>query len=304
MTFNARNMPNNNHILNKDIKPSWLKSTWLLSPKLSILTNKFRQLNLSTVCQEAHCPNIGECYNKGVATFLIMGNRCTRNCRFCNIAHGKPEPLDPHEATNIASIITDMQLKYVVITSVTRDDLLDGGASHFSQCISNIRKLSTKIKIEILVPDFKNKLSIALKNLSFNLPNVFNHNIETVPHLYPKIRQGASYHNSLLLLSTFKKQFPNILTKSGLMVGLGETLQEIKSTLIDLKENKVDMITIGQYLSPSAEHYPVYKYVHPEEFKELEIFCKKIGFAYVASGPLIRSSYMAELQENHQYVYR
>jgi lipoic acid synthetase len=263
---------------------------------VSELKAVFRERSLVTVCEEASCPNLFECFANKMATFMIMGDKCTRRCAFCDVAHGKPDPLDESEPKKVARTIAQMQLKYVVITSVDRDDLLDGGAMHFAACIKAIREENPGIKIEILVPDFKKRMGKALHALSTNLPDVFNHNLETIPRLYKSARAGSDYQHSLDLLQTFKNQFAGIPTKSGIMVGLGETMAEIFTTLKDLKSHGVDMLTVGQYLAPSAYHLPVAKYYTDAEFKEIESHAYALGFTSVASGKLVRSSYHADKQ--------
>ena len=257
-----------------------------------------REKNLHSVCEEASCPNLAECFTKGAATFMILGDKCTRRCSFCDVAHGKPDPVDQNEPKNLATTIKAMNLKYVVITSVDRDDLRDGGAAHFAECIREIRAHNPNIKIEILVPDFrgKSKLPLAIDFLSSMAPDVFNHNIETVPSLYKEARAGSDYGWSLRLLKEYKQRNPTIPTKSGLMLGLGETDEEVVQTLKDLRAHDVDMLTIGQYLQPSPYHLKVKRYVAPEAFKELGDIAKSLGFKKVASGPNVRSSYFAEQQ--------
>ena len=252
--------------------------------------------NLKSVCQEASCPNLPECFSHGTATFMIMGGICTRKCPFCDVAHGRPEPLDLDEPNKLAQAIKTLQLSYVVITSVDRDDLKDGGAQHFNNCIAAVRKHNSAIKVEILVPDFRRCEELAVSIIKHQLPDVFNHNLETVPRLYKEARPGADYHKSLQLLRLFKNQAPNIPTKSGLMVGLGETFDEIIEVMHDLSAHNTDMITIGQYLQPSKHHLPVNRYVSLEEFAEYEKIGKKLGFSNIASGPMVRSSYHADLQ--------
>lgn len=257
-----------------------------------------REHKLVSVCEEAACPNLSECFQKGTATYMIMGDKCTRRCSFCDVAHGKPDPLDTAEPFNLASVVKDMQHKYVVITSVDRDDLRDGGAGHFVACISEIRKLTPQVKIEILVPDFRgrDRMPKALEILRQSPPNVFNHNLETVPRLYKQARAGSDYLASLTLLSKFKEMLPNIPTKSGLMLGLGEHSDEIEAVLYDLRQHNVDMLTLGQYLQPSKYHMPIDRYASIDEFKRLAKVAKSMGFKNVASGPLVRSSYHADLQ--------
>jgi lipoic acid synthetase len=281
-------------------KPSWIRTKLPTSQRFQDIKSILRKNSLFTVCEEASCPNIGECFSKGTATFMILGDMCTRRCPFCDVAHGRPEPADPAEPKRLAETISSLGLSYVVITSVDRDDLRDGGATHFVECIKQIRLKCPQTKIEILTPDFRGRLDKALNILSESPPDVMNHNLETVPRLYRKARPGASYENSLNLLLEFKKQHPNVLTKSGLMVGLGETDEEITSVLDDLNEKLVDMVTIGQYLQPTNGHLPVERFVHPDQFEKFKIYGDKLGFKHVASGPLVRSSYHADLQaEGH-----
>ena len=281
-------------------KPSWIRTKLPTSQRFQDIKSILRKNSLFTVCEEASCPNIGECFSKGTATFMILGDMCTRRCPFCDVAHGRPEPADPAEPKRLAETISSLGLSYVVITSVDRDDLRDGGATHFVDCIKQIRLKCPQTKIEILTPDFRGRLDKALNILSESHPDVMNHNLETVPRLYRKARPGASYENSLNLLLEFKKQHPNVLTKSGLMVGLGETDEEITSVLDDLNEKLVDMVTIGQYLQPTNGHLPVERFVHPDQFEKFKIYGDKLGFKHVASGPLVRSSYHADLQaEGH-----
>ncbi|WP_425482912.1 lipoyl synthase [Enterobacteriaceae endosymbiont of Donacia bicoloricornis] len=278
-------------------KPDWIKIRFSVKNinKIKKIKSILKNNGLYTVCEEASCPNLVECFSKGQLTFMILGNICTRNCPYCDVTHGRPKiKYDENEASNLAEIIFEMGLKYVVITSVNRDDLHDGGAYQFINCIKKIREKNTNIKIEILVPDFKNCIEKALNILSYNLPDVFNHNIETVERLYYKIRPSGKYQKSLILLKKFKNLFPHILTKSGLMVGLGETKKELFNTIKDLKYNKVDIITIGQYLQPSKKHIPVYRYLNLNEFSQIKKEAEKIGFKKVICGPFIRSSYNAE----------
>lgn len=281
-------------------KPSWIRTKLPTSQRFQDIKSILRKNSLFTVCEEASCPNIGECFSKGTATFMILGDMCTRRCPFCDVAHGRPEPADPAEPKRLAETISSLGLSYVVITSVDRDDLRDGGATHFVDCIKQIRLKCPQTKIEILTPDFRGRLDKALNILSESPPDVMNHNLETVPRLYRKARPGASYENSLNLLLEFKKHHPNVLTKSGLMVGLGETDEEITSVLDDLNEKLVDMVTIGQYLQPTNGHLPVERFVHPDQFEKFKVYGDKLGFKHVASGPLVRSSYHADLQaEGH-----
>jgi lipoyl synthase len=277
-------------------KPEWIRVRIPNTNAISEIKQMLRASNLHSVCEEASCPNLPECFSKKTATFMIMGDICTRRCTFCDVAHGKPNPLDWEEPKKLAETIKAMGLKYVVITSVDRDDLRDGGAHHFAQCIGETRQINPGIKIEILVPDFRGRMEKALAALSLELPDVFNHNVETVPRLYKQVRPGSDYAWSLKLLLNFKNQFASIPTKSGLMLGLGETLDEIKQTLMELRQHHVDRLTLGQYLQPSRYHIPVARYVTPDEFMELKIYAESLGFRNVASGPLVRSSYHADKQ--------
>lgn len=277
-------------------KPDWIRVRIPASPAVSDLKKLLRENNLVTVCEEASCPNLPECFTHGTATFMIMGDKCTRRCSFCDVAHGRPDPLDPNEPFHLAKTIAQMGLRYVVITSVDRDDLRDGGASHFTACITAIREKSPQIKLEILVPDYRGRMEIALDETGKALPDVFNHNIETVPRLYKQARPGSDYAHSLRLLQEFKKRFPHIPTKSGIMLGLGENNDEIEQTLKDLRAHDVDMVTLGQYLQPSRYHLPVTRYVTPQEFKHFADVAKELGFKNIASGPLVRSSYHADKQ--------
>jgi lipoyl synthase len=272
------------------------------NPRVTELKALLREQKLVTVCEEASCPNLHECFGNGTATFMIMGDKCTRRCSFCDVAHGRPDPLDQNEPKRLASTIAKLNLSYVVITSVDRDDLLDGGGEHFGLCIKAIRETCPDIKIEILVPDFKKRMERGLKGLSLSLPDVFNHNIETVPRLYLQARPGSDYHWSLKLLQTFKQQNPDIPTKSGLMLGLGERLDEVKEVLKDLRDHDVDALTLGQYLAPSKHHFPVQAYISKEEFDQLAVYAKSLGFSQVASGPLVRSSYHADKQASGEQV--
>lgn len=277
-------------------KPDWIRIRLPATPAVANLKQILRENHLVTVCEEASCPNLAECFSHGTATFMIMGDKCTRRCSFCDVAHGRPDALDPAEPINLARTIAQMGLRYVVITSVDRDDLRDGGASHFSACLTAIRANNPAIKIETLVPDYRGRLEIALDETARALPDVFNHNIETVPRLYKQARPGSDYLHSLQLLKQFKARFPAIPTKSGLMLGLGETDSEIEQTLRDLRAHNVDMLTLGQYLQPSKFHIPVTRYITPQQFKEFAEFATQIGFVNVASGPLVRSSYHADRQ--------
>ena len=279
-------------------KPSWIRVRIPSGNAVANLKSKLRENRLVTVCEEASCPNIHECFGHGTATFMILGEVCTRRCSFCDVAHGRPKPPDPEEPQNLARTIADMRLKYVVVTSVDRDDLRDGGAQHFVDCIAAIRASSPGTKIEILTPDFRGKgrMERALEILATSPPDVFNHNLETVPDLYRNVRPGADYQWSLTLLQRFKAQHPDIATKSGIMLGLGETMEQVEATLRDLRAHDVDMVTIGQYLQPSAHHHPVLRYWTPEEYKALEDYGMALGFQHVASGPMVRSSYHADRQ--------
>ena len=283
-------------------KPEWLRVRMGSSKEVQRIKDKLRKHKLSSVCEEASCPNLGECFSHGTATFMIMGDICTRRCPFCDVAHGRPNALAENEPRELAEAITDMGLKYVVITSVDRDDLRDGGAQHIANCISETRQRSSTIQIETLVPDFRGRMDIALEILSATPPDVFNHNLETVPRLYKKVRPGADYQWSLDLLKGFKERQPTIRTKSGLMVGVGETNEEIIEVLKDLRAHNVDMLTIGQYLQPSRNHLPVDRFVTPAEFDEFARVAKELGFTHVASGPLVRSSYHADLQAKGEKV--
>ena len=278
------------------LKPDWIRVKIPASPKINLIKNKLREHRLASVCEEASCPNLGECFSNGTATFMIMGEICTRRCPFCDVAHGKPKPLDENEPQELAEAIREMGLSYVVITSVDRDDLKDSGAQHFANCITEVRRLNPNIKVEVLVPDFRGRLEIALDILQVTVPDVFNHNLETVPRLYKQVRPGADYGWSLNLLEAYKVRQPKVVTKSGLMLGLGETISEVKEVLRDLKSRKIDMVTLGQYLQPSKNHLKVERFVHPDEFEELRFYGEEIGFQHVASGPLVRSSYHADRQ--------
>jgi len=285
-------------------KPNWIRvKAGLPSGRYSQVKGIVHANKLVTVCEEASCPNIGECWSKGTATFMIMGDKCTRRCRFCNVSTGRPNPLDPLEPQRLAQTIAMMKLNYVVITSVDRDDLRDGGARHFVECIKHIRALSPSTYIEILTPDFGGRLDLALDILCTTPPDVLNHNIETVPRLYKEARPGADFQNTLNLLRRFKAMHPNIPTKSGLMVGLGETDEEILQVLRDLRSHGVSMLTIGQYLRPSGGHMPVLRYVHPDTFRMYEQEAGKMGFCHTASGPLVRSSYHADEQAHAAGVF-
>ena len=277
-------------------KPKWIRVRSPSHPHVSNLKEILRSHNLHTVCEEASCPNLGECFSHGTASFMIMGDICTRRCPFCDVAHGTPEPLDPHEPENLAMTIKAMKLQYVVVTSVDRDDLRDGGAGHFVACIQAIRHYAPATKIEILVPDFRGRLDKALTTLKQAPPDVFNHNLETVPRLYKQARPGSDYQWSLNLIQRFKEEHPSIPTKSGLMLGLGESMAEVEQVMHELHAHHCDMLTLGQYLQPSRYHLPVSRYVAPDEFNEFARLGYKIGFTNVASGPLVRSSYHADQQ--------
>lgn len=278
-------------------KPEWIRVK-AASPSSRFLEIKkiLREHNLYTVCEEASCPNIGECFGKGTATFMIMGDKCTRRCPFCDVGHGRPDPLDVNEPKNLGATIAALKLKYVVITSVDRDDLRDGGAQHFVDCIAEVRRQSPQTQIEVLVPDFRGRLDRALGVLKAAPPDVMNHNLETVPRLYREARPGSDYQHSLLLLKRFKEEVPGIPTKSGLMVGLGETDDEILEVMRDMRAHDIDMLTIGQYLAPSTSHLPVRRYVHPDTFAMFEREALKMGFTHAAVGALVRSSYHADQQ--------
>ena len=282
-------------------KPSWIRAKSPFHPNAKKLKTILRDQKLNTVCEEAACPNLGECFGKGTATFMIMGDICTRRCPFCDVGHGRPSPLDQDEPIKLAETIKAMALKYVVITSVDRDDLRDGGADHFVSCISKIRGSNANIEIEILVPDFRGRLEVALEILAQSPPNVFNHNLETVPRLYKKCRPGADYEWSLNLLKEFKIAHEKVLTKSGLMLGLGENKEEVIEVMRDMRAHDVEMLTLGQYLQPSQHHLAVERYVTPGEFDELYKIGMDLGFTHVASGPMVRSSYHADLQAHGEF---
>ncbi|NJO18153.1 MAG: lipoyl synthase [Thioploca sp.] len=277
-------------------KPDWIRIRVPDQSALNRLKAQLRQHHLHTVCEEASCPNLNECFSSGTATFMIMGDICTRRCPFCDVVHGRPAPLDSDEPQHLAQTIAAMQLNYVVITSVDRDDLRDGGASHFVACIQAIRANCPQTQIEILVPDFRGRMTVALEQLQQAPPNVFNHNLETVPRLYQSVRPGADYNWSLQLLKRFKEQNPLVPTKSGLMLGLGEQLEEILQVMADLRDHHCDRLTLGQYLQPSRYHLPVQHYRSPTEFEQLARLGREMGFKNIASGPLVRSSYHADKQ--------
>ena len=277
-------------------KPDWIRVRMPISPEITRIKNTLRKHKLASVCEEANCPNLGECFSGGTATFMIMGEICTRRCPFCDVAHGRPNALDENEPRELAEAIAEMALKYVVITSVDRDDLLDGGAQHFADCIRETRERSPNIRVEILVPDFRGRMDVALDILANEAPDVFNHNLESVPSLYKKIRPGSDYQWSLDLLKKYKERRPEVLTKSGLMLGLGESREELIQVMEDMRAHDIDMITMGQYLQPSRDHLAVERFVTPEEFDEFGEIAKNLGFKSVASGPMVRSSYHADKQ--------
>lgn len=277
-------------------KPDWIRIKLPSGDKVNQLKQSLRENRLHTVCEEAACPNLGECFNHGTATFMIMGDLCTRRCPFCDVAHGKPKALDSEEPNNLAATVATMALKYVVVTSVNRDDLRDGGAGHFAACIAEIRRQSPTTKIEILTPDFRGRMDLALEILQTQPCDVFNHNLETVPRLYLQARPGADYQMSLQLLQHHRQRLPKVPTKSGLMLGIGETEDEVIAVLRDLLAHGVSMLTLGQYLQPSKEHLPVKEYIHPDQFTRYAQIARELGFQQVASAPLVRSSYHADLQ--------
>jgi lipoic acid synthetase len=278
-------------------KPDWIRvKAGSATTRFYEIKQILREHNLHTVCEEASCPNIGECFGKGTATFMIMGDKCTRRCPFCDVGHGRPDPLDAAEPENLAKTIAALKLKYVVITSVDRDDLRDGGAGHFADCIRKTRELSPATTIEVLVPDFRGRDDRALDILKAAPPDVMNHNLETIPRLYREARPGSDYAFSLNLLKKFKALFPHVPTKSGLMVGLGETDDEILDVMRDMRAHGIDMLTIGQYLAPSTSHLPVRRYVHPDTFRMFEAQAKEMGFSHAAVGAMVRSSYHADQQ--------
>ena len=277
-------------------KPAWIRAKSPNTPEVMRLKGVLREHNLHTVCEEASCPNLGECFGQGTATFMSMGAICTRRCPFCDVAHGKPDALDTNEPENLARVIKDMRLNYVVITSVDRDDLRDGGARHFIECIQAVRQHSPQTRIEILTPDFRGRMDVALGILTQAPPEVFNHNLETVQRLYKQARPGSDYQWSLTLIKRFKALHPHIPTKSGLMLGLGEEISEIEQVMRDLRAHDCEMLTLGQYLQPSCHHLPVARFVHPDEFDRLAEIGNEMGFSNVASGPMVRSSYHADQQ--------
>ncbi|WP_092483800.1 lipoyl synthase [Candidatus Ichthyocystis hellenicum] len=283
-------------------KPKWLRvKAPGVDSRFYEIKKLLREHNLHTVCEEASCPNIGECFGKGTATFMIMGDKCTRRCPFCDVGHGRPDPLDNDEPQKIAQAVSHLNLSYVVITSVDRDDLRDGGAAHFAEVVRHIRR-SSSARIELLVPDFRGRLDKAVSVLSESMPDVMNHNLETVPRLYKKVRPGADYQHSLSLLKRFAEVHPDVPTKSGLMLGCGETDEEIHQVMKDLRFHGVKMLTLGQYLQPSQYHLSVDRYVSPDEFSEMEKVAYSLGFTHAACGPLVRSSYHADVQAIHAGV--
>lgn len=282
-------------------KPGWIRAKSPFHPNVKKLKAVLREQKLFTVCEEAACPNLGECFGKGTATFMIMGEICTRRCPFCDVGHGRPNPLDVNEPLHLAETVKAMGLSYVVITSVDRDDLRDGGAAHFVACIEKTRDLNTGIEIEILVPDFRGRMDVALEIMHNSPPDVFNHNLETVPRLYKKCRPGSDYQWSLDLLKRFKQKHSAVQTKSGLMLGLGENMDEVVEVMKDMRLHEVEMLTLGQYLQPSKHHLPVESYVRPEQFDELYHIGVELGFKHVASGPMVRSSYHADLQAHGEF---
>ncbi len=283
-------------------KPEWIRAKAHSNPEVSRLKSLLRENNLHTVCEEAACPNLGECFTHGTATFLIMGNICTRRCPFCDVAHGRPDALDENEPSHLAKTVSTMKLKHVVVTSVDRDDLRDGGSKHFTTCIAEIRKQSPQTRIEVLVPDFRGRMDIALEELTKSPPDIFNHNLESIPRLYKAVRPGSDYQWSLTLIKRFQEMHPDVPTKSGLMLGLGETLDEVKQVMQDLRDHGCRMLTLGQYLQPSRHHLAVERFVPPQEFNELAEVAKDMGFEHVASGPMVRSSYHADLQADGEHV--
>ncbi len=281
-------------------KPEWIRVKAASgNSRFHEIKKILRENQLVTVCEEASCPNISECFGKGTATFMIMGDKCTRRCPFCDVGHGRPDPLDVEEPVNLAKTIAALKLSYVVITSVDRDDLRDGGAQHFVECITKTRDLSPATSIEVLVPDFRGRLEKALDIFASGLPDIMNHNLETVPRLYKEARPGSDYMHSLKLLKDFKDLYPQVSTKSGLMVGLGETDEEILEVMKDMRAHNIDMLTIGQYLAPSGHHLPVRRYVHPDTFAMFEKEAYAMGFTHAAEGAMVRSSYHAD-QQAHQ----
>ncbi|MDC7711820.1 lipoyl synthase [Vogesella indigofera] len=283
-------------------KPEWIRAKLPNGQRFNEIKQILREQKLHTVCEEATCPNIGECFSKGTATFMIMGDICTRRCPFCDVGHGRPNPLDAQEPIHLAETVAALKLRYVVITSVDRDDLRDGGAQHFADCITEVRKQSPGTQIEVLVPDFRGRLDIALDILSATAPDVMNHNLETAPRLYKQARPGSDYQHSLTLLKEYKARNPEVRTKSGIMVGLGETDEEVYEVMADMRAHDIDMITIGQYLQPTDGHLPVLRYVHPDVFKQYEARAYEMGFKHAAVGAMVRSSYHADVQAHEAGV--
>ena len=279
-------------------KPSWIRAKLPTGAGVQRIQKILRERKLNSVCEEAQCPNLGECFSHGTATFMIMGDVCTRRCPFCDVAHGRPDPLNTDEPRQLAAAIAEMKLRYVVITSVDRDDLRDGGAQHFVDCIQAVRTDTPETTIEVLVPDFRGRMDVALALFNQAPPDVFNHNLETVPRLYKQARPGSDYAWSLQLLKDFRTRHPTVPTKSGLMLGLGETLEEVEQVMRDLRTHDCQMLTLGQYLQPSRDHLPVARFVTPEEFAQLQQVGESMGFSNVASGPMVRSSYHADQQAN------
>ena len=277
-------------------KPRWIRAKAPSGPGVTRIKGILRTRGLSSVCEEASCPNLGECFSKGTATFMIMGDVCTRRCPFCDVAHGRPAPLDPDEPRQLAEAVREMHLRYVVITSVDRDDLRDGGAGHFAACIRELHRLTPDTRLEVLVPDFRGRVDVALDAFDDGRPDVFNHNLETAPRLDRQARPGADYQGSLELLEAFSSRHPGVPTKSGLMLGLGERDDEVEAVMRDLRRHGCDMLTLGQYLQPTRAHLPVKRYVTPETFAALGKLARKLGFSSVASGPMVRSSYHADVQ--------
>jgi lipoic acid synthetase len=283
-------------------KPAWIRVKAPAGPEVARLKALLRRQGLHSVCEEASCPNLGECFSHGTATFMVMGDVCTRRCPFCDVAHGRPAPLDPDEPGHLAETVALLGLRYVVVTSVDRDDLRDGGAGHIAACVRAIRETAPATHVEVLVPDFRGRVGVALEALSAAPPDVFNHNLETVPRLYRAVRPGADYAGSLALLGRFREAHPGVPTKSGLMLGLGETRAEVEAVLADLRAHGVDLLTLGQYLQPSRAHLPVTRYLAPEEFAELGEAARRLGFRNVASGALVRSSYHADRQARGELI--
>ena len=283
-------------------KPAWIRAKAPTDPKVLALKQLLREKNLHTVCEEASCPNLGECFSHGTATFMIMGALCTRRCPFCDVAHGRPQALDLNEPAHLGEAVRLMALRYVVVTSVDRDDLRDGGAAHFAACITEIRRASPSTQIEVLTPDFRGRMAPAIAALAATPPDVFNHNLETVPRLYAKVRPGADYRWSLDLIRQVKAALPSVPTKSGVRLGLGEEIAEVHEVLRDLRAHDCDRVTLGQYLQPSRAHLPVERFVHPDEFDALAVYARSLGFENVASGPMVRSSYHADRQAAGEHI--